>query len=80
MALNRAIARAETEGPEVALETIDAISPDLETYHLMHAARGTMLRRLGQRDDARAAFERAASLAPTEADRRSLEHEILELA
>src|SRR2546430_9490106 len=47
-----------------------AIAPDLDNYHLMHAARGTTLRRLGQRDAASAAYERAAHLAPTEADRR----------
>jgi RNA polymerase sigma-70 factor (ECF subfamily) len=76
VALNRAIALAETEGPEVALARIDAIAPDLQSYHLMHAARGTMLRRLGRADEARAAFERASDLAVTEADRRFLARQI----
>jgi RNA polymerase sigma-70 factor (ECF subfamily) len=80
VALNRAIAIGEIEGPGAALRTLDAIAPDLDNYHLMHAARGTMLRRLGQRDEARAAFERAAHLAATEADRRSLAQQIKELA
>jgi RNA polymerase sigma-70 factor (ECF subfamily) len=80
VALNRAIAIAEVEGPAAALTTLDAIAPDLDTYHLMHAARGTMLRRLGQRDAAQAAFERAAHLAATEADRRFLTQQIQELA
>jgi RNA polymerase sigma-70 factor (ECF subfamily) len=80
VALNRAIALAETEGPAVALTVLDAIAPDLDDYHLMHAARGTMLRRVGQRDAARAAFERAAHLAAMESDRRFLAQQIKELA
>jgi RNA polymerase sigma-70 factor (ECF subfamily) len=80
VALNRAIAVAEVEGPGPALVMIDAIVPDLENYHLMHAARGTILRRLGRREEARAAFERAADLAVTEADRRFLVKEIEVLA
>ena len=80
VALNRAIAIGETEGPGAALTALDAIAPDLDNYHLMHAARGTMLRRLGQRDAAKAAFERAADLAATETDRRFLAQQIEELA
>ena len=79
VALNRAIAVAEVEDPSAALTTLDAIAPDLDTYHLMHAARGTMLGRLGQRDAAQAAFERAAHLAATETDRRFLTQQIQEL-
>ena len=80
VALNRAIAIGEVEGPEAALRELDAITPDLDSYHLMHAARGTLLRRLGQRDAAKAAYERAAHLAVTEADRRFLAKQIEELA
>jgi RNA polymerase sigma-70 factor (ECF subfamily) len=80
VALNRAIAIGVTEGPGAALSALDAIAPDLDNYHLMHAARGTTLRRLGQRDAASAAYERAAHLAPTEADRRFLAQQIEELA
>jgi RNA polymerase sigma-70 factor (ECF subfamily) len=80
VALNRAIAIGEIEGPGAALTALDAIAPDLDNYHLMHAARGTTLRRLGQRDAARAAYERAAHLAATEADRRFLAQQIEELA
>ena len=76
VALNRAIAIGETEGPGAALAALDAIAADLDNYHLMHAARGTTLRRLGQRDAAKAAFERAAHLAAKEADRRFLEQQI----
>jgi RNA polymerase sigma-70 factor (ECF subfamily) len=80
VALNRAIAIGEIEGPGAALIALDAIAPDLDNYHLMHAARGTTLRRLGQRDAAHAAFVRAAHLAATEADRRFLAQQIEELA
>jgi RNA polymerase sigma-70 factor (ECF subfamily) len=80
VALNRAIAVAEVDGPDAALARIDAIALDLDTYHLMHAARGTMLHRLGRRADARAAFERAADLAVTDADRRFLGRQIEQLA
>jgi RNA polymerase sigma-70 factor (ECF subfamily) len=72
VALNRAIAVAEVEGPEAALAILDVLTPHLDGYHLLHAARGTMLRQLSRIGEARAAFERAADLAPTEAERRSL--------
>ena len=80
VALNRAIAIGENDGPGSALTALDAIAPDLDNYHLMHAARGATLRRLGQRDAASAAYERAARLAPTETDRRFLEQQIREPA
>jgi len=80
VALNRAIAVAEVEGPAAALATIDTVAPDLDGYHLLHAARGTMLRRLGRLAPAQTAFERAAHLAATEADRRFLAQQIEELA
>ena len=79
VALNRAIALGEIEGPGAALTALDAIGPDLDNYHLMHAARGTTLRRLGKRDAAKAAYERAVQLAATEADRRFLTQQIEEL-
>ena len=79
VALNRAIAIAELEGPGAALTTLDAIASDLENYHLLHAARGTILRRLRRRDEARAAFERAVRLATTEADRRFLAQQVDDL-
>jgi RNA polymerase sigma-70 factor (ECF subfamily) len=66
VALNRAIAIAEIEGPSAALDLIDQVAPDLANYHLMHAARGTYLRQLGQRDSAASAFQRAeTSREPT---------------
>lgn len=79
VALNRAIALGECDGPGAALTALDGISADLDHYHLLHAARGTTLRRLGQRDAALAAYERAAELATQEADRRFLAQQIEEL-
>jgi len=57
VALNRAVARAELEGPAVALAEIDAL--DLDAYHLFHSTRADLLGRLGRYDEARAAYERA---------------------
>lgn len=79
VALNRAIAIGELEGPEAALSDIDEIGPELDDYHLLHAARGAMLRRLGRRDEARTAYERAGQLAATDADRRFLAQQVEEL-
>ena len=80
VALNRAIAVGEVEGPDAALGAIDTVAPDLDQYHLMHAARAAALRRLERKGEARAAYERAAELAATEADQRFLLQQIEELA
>ncbi len=80
VALNRAIALGETEGPEAALTALDAVASDLDNYHLLHAARGAMLRRLEEWNAAKAAYERAAHLAVTETDRRFLAQQISVLA
>lgn len=80
VALNRAIALGETDGPEVALTALDGIESVLDDYHLLHAARATALRRLGRREAARAAFERATRLVTTEMERRFLDRQIRDLA
>lgn len=67
VALNRAIALAEVGGPAAALDILDGL--DLADYHLFHAARADLLRRLGRWDEARYAYTRAADLAPTDAER-----------
>jgi RNA polymerase sigma-70 factor (ECF subfamily) len=67
VALNRAIAIGEVQGPAAALALVDEL--DLETYHPFHATRADLLSRLGRSDEAAAANERAAALAPTEAER-----------
>lgn len=80
VALNRAIAVGESEGPGAALAALDTIGPDLDNYHLFHAARGTALRRIGKRRAAISAFERAAKLARMEADKRFLAQQLEDLA
>jgi RNA polymerase sigma-70 factor (ECF subfamily) len=71
VALNRAIALAEVHGPTVALVLVDEL--DLGGYHLFHATRGDLLRRLQRIDEAAQAYTRAAELAPTETERTFLE-------
>jgi RNA polymerase sigma-70 factor (ECF subfamily) len=72
--LNRAVAVAMRDGPAAGLTLIDGILSrgDLDGYHLAHAARADLLRRLGRRDDARAAYERALAAAQQEPERRFL--------
>ncbi|GHE37505.1 RNA polymerase subunit sigma-24 [Streptomyces vinaceus] len=62
--LNRAVAVSMAEGPQAALPLVDALAgePALRTYHLLPSVRGDLLERLGRREEARAEFERAASL------------------
>jgi RNA polymerase sigma-70 factor (ECF subfamily) len=70
VALNRAIALAEVRGPHAALALLDDL--DLDGYHLFHAARADLLRRLGRPTDAARAYARAADLAPSDAERAFL--------
>ena len=68
VALNRAIAVAERDGPAAALVALDALADTLDGYHLLHAARGDALDRLGRQDEAIAAFERAMALTANAAE------------
>ncbi len=70
VALNRAIAVGEVEGPATALAIVDAL--ELDRYHSFHAARADLLTRLDRDAEAAASFERAVGLAPTEAERQFL--------
>ena len=72
--LNRAVALAMLMGPAAGLEVIDALAsePALEGYHLFPSVRGDLLQKLGRRDEARAEFERAASLTRNERERKLL--------
>jgi RNA polymerase sigma-70 factor (ECF subfamily) len=73
--LNRAVAVAMRDGPQVGLATIESILArgDLVEYHLAHAARADLLRRLGRTADARQAYQQALFLAKQEPERRFLE-------
>jgi RNA polymerase sigma-70 factor (ECF subfamily) len=79
--LNRAIAIAMRDGPAAGLALIDSMLArgDLADYHLAHAARADLCRRLGHTADARSAYERALRLAQQEPERRFLEQRLAEL-
>jgi len=81
VALNRAVAIAMIEGPRPALALIDDLAArgDLERYHLLHATRAAMLRRLGTWDEAAASYKRALALVTNESERRFLERRLLEV-
>jgi RNA polymerase sigma-70 factor, ECF subfamily len=70
--LNRAIAVAELDGPEVALATVDPLENTLDGYHAYHATRADLLRRLGRSQEARAAYDCAIELAGNSAEIASL--------
>jgi RNA polymerase sigma-70 factor (ECF subfamily) len=79
--LNRAAAVAMHEGPEAGLALIDALLArgELRDYHLAHAARADLYRRLGRRDEARAAYEQALALTKSEPEQRYLEKRLREM-
>ena len=81
VALNRAAAVAMAEGPRPALALIDALAGrgDLERYHLLHAARADLLRRLGSSAEAAKSYARALALVTNDAERRFLERRLREL-
>jgi RNA polymerase sigma-70 factor, ECF subfamily len=68
VALNRAIAVAELDGPEVGLAAVDRLDGRLAGYHAYHAARADLLRRLGRSEQARAAYGKAIELAGNTAE------------
>jgi len=80
--LNQAAAVSLAQGPAEALAMVDAIAArgDLAVYHLLPAARGHMLRRLGRRDEALQAYRQAYGLARFAPDRRLIESEIAALS
>lgn len=81
VSLNRAVAVAMVVGPRPALALIDelAASGDLDRYHLLHAARGDLLRRLGSLTDAAASYSRALALVTNDSERRFLERRLREV-
>ncbi|MFI9573960.1 RNA polymerase sigma factor [Microbispora rosea] len=68
VALNRAIAVAELDGPEVALAVVGRLEPRLAGYHAYHATRADLLRRLGRDHESRAAYDKAIGLAGNTAE------------
>lgn len=80
VALNRAIAIAELDGPHVALALVDELAAPLASYHAFHATRADLLRRLGRSDDAREAYDRAIHLTGNAAEMAYLTRRRNELA
>ncbi|MFC0544045.1 RNA polymerase sigma factor [Kutzneria chonburiensis] len=68
IALNRAIALAELDGPTVALSVVDRLEARLAGYHAFHATRADLLRRLGRGRESRAAYDKAIELAGNTAE------------
>jgi RNA polymerase sigma-70 factor (ECF subfamily) len=78
VALNRAVAVAMRDGPAAGLALIDELlrTGELEQYHLAHAARADLCRRLGKNEEAALSYERALALARQEPERRFLERRL----
>jgi RNA polymerase sigma-70 factor (ECF subfamily) len=79
VALNRAVAIAMADGPNAALPLIEALGDDLEGYHLFHAGRADLLRRLDRGVEAAGAYRRALELATNPQERAFLERRLLEM-
>ncbi|HXJ62726.1 MAG TPA: DUF6596 domain-containing protein, partial [Actinomycetota bacterium] len=73
VALNRAVAVAEVDGADAALALVDELEPDLADYHLFHAVRADLLRRLGRLDDAANEYEAAIDRTDSAAERTFLQ-------
>ena len=79
VSLNRAVGVAMASGPGPALVLIDSLAPELGDYHLLHAARADLLRRMGSRTEAAQSYERALALVTNESERRFLERRLREV-
>jgi RNA polymerase sigma-70 factor (ECF subfamily) len=81
IALNRAVAIAMVDGPRAALAIIDALAEasDLDNYHLLHAARADLLRRIGSSEEAAKSYKRALTLATNDSERRYLDRRLGEV-
>jgi RNA polymerase sigma-70 factor, ECF subfamily len=81
VSLNRAVALAMVDGPQAALKIIDELSTvnDLENYHLLHATRADLLRRMGASKDAAKSYAHALELATNESERRFLQKRLREM-
>ena len=81
VSLNRAAAIAMADGPQPALALIDALAADgdLDSYHLLHAARADLLRRVGSSEEAAKSYARALTLVTNDSERRFLERRLREV-
>jgi RNA polymerase sigma-70 factor (ECF subfamily) len=80
VSLNRAVAVAMLHGPEAGIAIIDSLAVgDLQNYHLLHAARADLFRRLGSREQAASSYRRALALVSNDSERRFLERRLGEM-
>ncbi len=81
VSLNRAVAVGMVDGPVAALGLIDRLAErgDLDDYHLLHAARADLLRRIGSLEEAANSYERALALVTNDSERRFLERRLAEM-
>jgi RNA polymerase sigma-70 factor (ECF subfamily) len=79
VSLNRAVAVAMVLGPQAGLEIVDALAANLADYHLLHAARADLLRRLGSFGEAAESYRNALALATNETERRYLDRRLREV-
>ena len=77
--LNRAVAIAMADGPERGLPMVEALADELDGYHLFHATRADLLRRLGRNDEAAQAYRLALALVTNPAERAHLERRLTEV-
>jgi RNA polymerase sigma-70 factor (ECF subfamily) len=79
VSLNRAVAIAMLDDPRAGLALMDALGGDLDEYHLLHAARADLLRRIGSTVEAAQSYERALVLVTNQSERRFLERRLREV-
>jgi RNA polymerase sigma-70 factor, ECF subfamily len=81
VSLNRAVAIAMADGPQSGLAIVDALAAngDLDNYHLLHAARADLLRRIGSREEAAKSYSRALALVTNERERAYLQRRLREV-
>ncbi|UBF28926.1 RNA polymerase sigma factor [Kovacikia minuta CCNUW1] len=79
VALNRAVAIAMADSPQAALTLIDRLAAELDSYHLFHATRADLLRRVGALQEATHRYTRSLELATNESERRFLERRLREV-
>jgi RNA polymerase sigma-70 factor, ECF subfamily len=80
VSLNRAVAIAMVESPQAALVLLDAIAVDLDSYHLFHATRAELYRRVGATKTAAQSYKKALTLVTNESERRFLERQLHEVS
>ncbi|MBD0343750.1 MAG: RNA polymerase sigma factor [Coleofasciculus sp. Co-bin14] len=77
--LNRAVAIAMADSPQAAFRLIDSLAPELDSYHLFHATRADLFRRVGALEEATQSYTRALELVTNDSERRFLERRLREV-